>query len=234
MITSSVSTMASGGSVENQAERQTGKDLVRPPSVPASSLSDSDGDHASRLESSSGGGSYRGDNAGAARATTDKARVSGRVKWFNHHKGFGFITVDNEEEEVFVHQSNIKSDGFRSLWDEELVEFDLVIGEDGKKKAFNVTGPGGQPPQCAMQMGGYRMSPKMHAGMPGMMMGLSGPNPNTMGSMSPAGSAPLGDGSGAEPGQPGQPGQPGATRAAKLRSDARHSVLSATVVLPDQ
>ena len=183
MITSSVGTMASGGSVGDRAE-QTGKDLVRPPSMPASSLSDSDGDHAGRLDGSSGGGSYRGDSSGAARVTTDKARVSGRVKWFNHHKGFGFITVDHEEGEVFVHQSNIKSDGFRSLWDEELVEFDMVVGDDGKKKAFNVTGPGGQPPQCAAQMGGYRMSQKMHPGMPGMMMGVSGPN--AMGSMSPA------------------------------------------------
>lgn len=206
MVTPAVGTMASGGSVGDRAEHQSGKDLVMPLSVPASSLTDSDGDHAGRLDGSSGGGSNRGDISGAARVTTDTTRVSGRVKWFNHHKGFGFITVDHEDGEVFVHQSNIKSDGFRSLWDEEVVEFDLVIGDDGKKKAFNVTGPGGRPPQCAVQMAGYRMSPNMQAGMTTMMASVSGPNP--MGSMSPPaqgypGSTPSGVGMGGGPqGQP--------------------------------
>lgn len=45
-----------------------------------------------------------------------------------------------------VVQSNIETTGFRSLREEEEVEFDLVIGEDGKKKAFHVTGPDGAPP----------------------------------------------------------------------------------------
>ena len=184
MISSSVGKMAPGGSVDNLAE-QTGKDPVRPPSMPASSLSDSDGDHACRLEGSNGGVSNRGYSSGAARVSTDGARLSGRVKWFNHHKGFGFINVDDVDGEVFVHQSNINSDGFRSLREEEEVEFDLVIGDDGKKKAFNVTGPGGRPPQGAMHvaLAGYHMPPKMYPGMAGMMMNASGPNP--MQSMSP-------------------------------------------------
>ena len=100
-------------------------------------------------------------------ASLRNARVTGRVKWFNWNKGFGFITVDGSEEEVFVHQTNIDTDGFRSLHENEVVEFELVVGEDGKKKAFHVTGPGGQPPQGAQvqsqqrpplyKMGGYRM-----------------------------------------------------------------------------
>ena len=194
MITSSVGNMASG-SVRNQAE-QTEKDVARPPSVLASSLSDSDGDHAGRVEGIRGGGTngVNGDGGDgghglAARGTMEGPRVAGRVKWFNFHKGFGFITMENNEGEVFVHQSNIKSEGFRSLREDEEVEFDLVIGEDGKRKAFNVTGPDGRPPQGAiqggMQSGAHHLSPNMHRGMPGMMMNVVGPN--AMGSISPQG-----------------------------------------------
>ena len=105
--------------------------------------------------------------------------------------GYGFITSEECEDEVFVHQvcgaaaarnagsnrracmgaagsgataaagawrrpcspamppmqSNIETTGYRSLKEGEEVEFDLVVAEDGKKKAFRVTGPGGAPPQ---------------------------------------------------------------------------------------
>ena len=126
-----------------------------------------------------------------------KERVSGRVKWFNWNKGFGFITVDGCEEEVFVHQTNIDSDGFRSLYENEVVEFELVVGEGGKKKAFHVTGPGGQPPQGSQgqgqhrppsyKMGAYGMSsePSMSLGpqtMPGSYPQMAqGPGQNQMG-----------------------------------------------------
>lgn len=76
-------------------------------------------------------------------------RTSGVVKWFNSQKGFGFITVEGCEDEIFVHQSNINTPGFRSLREGEEVEFDLAEAQDGKKKAFNVTGPGGAPVQGA-------------------------------------------------------------------------------------
>lgn len=112
-------------------------------------------------------------------------KVSGRVKWFNWNKGFGFITVDGSDEEVFVHQSNIDSDGFRSLYENESVEFDLVVGEDGKKKAFHVTGPDGQPPRGAhnqtqqrpptYKMGAYGMTVEQSMGMAPPPMGGSFP-----------------------------------------------------------
>jgi|Transcript_22803 cold shock protein len=67
---------------------------------------------------------------------------AGTVKWFNSQKGFGFITPDTGGEDLFVHQSAIKANGFRTLAEGETVEYEVVT-EEGKDKAINVTGPGG-------------------------------------------------------------------------------------------
>jgi len=72
----------------------------------------------------------------------------GKCKWFDTKKGFGFIIPDGQEKEVFVHQSEISSTGFRGLAENQSVEFEISITqENGKevKKCVNVTGPGGQP-----------------------------------------------------------------------------------------
>jgi cold shock protein len=61
----------------------------------------------------------------------DMARETGVVKWFNPEKGFGFITRDNGEKDVFVHHSAIQGSGFRTLNDGERVEFDVVQGQKG-------------------------------------------------------------------------------------------------------
>lgn len=50
-------------------------------------------------------------------------RVRGTVKWFDAKKGFGFIITDQDNIDVFVHQSSIKSDGFRSLTGNGYVPF---------------------------------------------------------------------------------------------------------------
>ena len=60
--------------------------------------------------------------------------VSGRVKWFNARKGYGFIQQENGED-VFVHYSAIQSDGFASLNEDDEVEFEIVDGDKGPQAA---------------------------------------------------------------------------------------------------
>jgi CspA family cold shock protein len=61
----------------------------------------------------------------------------GIVKWFNNEKGFGFISVEGEED-VFVHFSAIQRDGFKSLEEGQAVNFEIVEGARGPQAA-NVT-----------------------------------------------------------------------------------------------
>jgi len=56
--------------------------------------------------------------------------ANGIVKWFNDSKGFGFIEQDDGSD-VFVHFSEIKSDGFKSLSEGERVTFDVEQGQKG-------------------------------------------------------------------------------------------------------
>jgi CspA family cold shock protein len=57
--------------------------------------------------------------------------AAGTVKWFNPDKGFGFITQDGGGPDVFAHFSAISSDGFRSLEENQRVEFDVERGQKG-------------------------------------------------------------------------------------------------------
>lgn len=58
--------------------------------------------------------------------------MKGRVKWFNKEKGYGFIKVE-EEEDIFIHYSNIDMPGYKTLKEDQLVEFDLVKTQKGNQ-----------------------------------------------------------------------------------------------------
>jgi CspA family cold shock protein len=55
----------------------------------------------------------------------------GKVKWFDHKKGYGFISAENADGDVFVHYSSINGDGFRSLSEGDNVQFELSQGPKG-------------------------------------------------------------------------------------------------------
>jgi len=56
--------------------------------------------------------------------------AQGRVKWFNNSKGYGFIEQEDGED-VFVHFSAIQSEGFKTLNENDLVEFEITQGQKG-------------------------------------------------------------------------------------------------------
>ena len=58
--------------------------------------------------------------------------ANGTVKWFNDKKGFGFISQDNGQD-VFVHQTSIQTEGFRTLAEGDKVEFDVIKDQKGYK-----------------------------------------------------------------------------------------------------
>ena len=61
--------------------------------------------------------------------------MKGKVKWFNDQKGYGFITPDEGSKDLFVHHSAIMMDGFKTLAENDVVEFDTVQSDKGPKAA---------------------------------------------------------------------------------------------------
>lgn len=62
---------------------------------------------------------------------------TGKVKWFNESKGYGFIEPDGGGRDVFVHYSAIQGEGYKTLSEGQTVEFDIIQGEKGPQ-ASNV------------------------------------------------------------------------------------------------
>ena len=61
--------------------------------------------------------------------------ATGKVKWFNDAKGFGFITPDGGGKDLFAHHSSIQMDGYKSLKENQQVQFDVVDGPKGPAAA---------------------------------------------------------------------------------------------------
>ncbi|MDO8332872.1 MAG: cold shock domain-containing protein CspD [Pseudomonas sp.] len=66
--------------------------------------------------------------------------LSGKVKWFNNAKGFGFILADGQDEDLFAHFSAIQMDGYKTLKAGQAVSFDIVQGPKGLH-AINICNP---------------------------------------------------------------------------------------------
>ena len=64
--------------------------------------------------------------------------ATGKVKWFNPTKGYGFITPDEGDKDLFVHHSSIQGDGYKSLKEEQSVTLDVEDGDKGPQ-AVNVS-----------------------------------------------------------------------------------------------
>ena len=74
----------------------------------------------------------------------DNGRSVGTVQWFSRVKGFGFIRPENQEEDVFVHYSAIRGDGYRNLSEGQQVEFTMEDSSKGPQ-AVDVVGLEGGP-----------------------------------------------------------------------------------------
>ena len=61
--------------------------------------------------------------------------VRGKVKWFDDQKGYGFITPEDGSPDVFVHHTVIQGEGFRSLSENQAVEFEITQSDKGPKAA---------------------------------------------------------------------------------------------------
>jgi len=68
------------------------------------------------------------------------AKVSGKVKWFNNAKGYGFINEDGKSDDLFAHYSAIQMDGYKTLKAGQAVVFEIIQGPKGLH-AVNIGAP---------------------------------------------------------------------------------------------
>ena len=81
------------------------------------------------------------------RVTKEVAMATGTVKWFNAEKGFGFIAPDDGSADVFAHYSAIASSGYRSLDENQKVEFEVTQGPKGPQAETEII------PRCLQPRG---------------------------------------------------------------------------------
>ena len=67
----------------------------------------------------------------SALSSAVQMRLKGKVKWFKESKGFGFITPEDGSKDVFVHFSAIQGNGFKTLAEGQMVEFEIQDGQKG-------------------------------------------------------------------------------------------------------
>ena len=65
--------------------------------------------------------------------------LEGTVKWFDSTKGYGFISVKGRKEDVFVHLNEVQNSGYDTLYNKDIVEFEIVEDAQGRAQATNLT-----------------------------------------------------------------------------------------------
>jgi len=88
--------------------------------------------------------------------------AQGTVKWLNSEKGFGFITPDCGDKDVFVHYSAIDSSGYRSLEENQRVQFDITQGRRGRRPSTSLPSEpdaGRSLPQLPLEAGAGAVKP---------------------------------------------------------------------------
>jgi CspA family cold shock protein len=71
----------------------------------------------------------------SASSGNKESEMKGKVKWFNDQKGFGFITPEDGSKDLFVHHTSIQGTGFKTLSENQAVEFDVEQSEKGPRAA---------------------------------------------------------------------------------------------------
>jgi CspA family cold shock protein len=64
--------------------------------------------------------------------------IEGVVKWFNEEKGYGFIRSKALNNDVFVHMSAVRESGYDTLYEKDIVEFEVQTDQRGRERAFNI------------------------------------------------------------------------------------------------
>ena len=64
--------------------------------------------------------------------------IEGIVKWFNEKKGYGFIRTKMRKDDIFVHMSAVQNSGYDTLYEKDIVEFEIHKDRQGRERAYNI------------------------------------------------------------------------------------------------